>query len=326
MPQRRLASSNTIAVPMGYNQTTVVPKIDQLTRRTQPMASYGSLYDRASSLRSERRTPLTSYAADTFSSYKPIIDYLDAKRRGEHPAFPKAPLTTERRLVQYTPHRPQPPPAAFSPTDVRVHTRELLAHSRNCNRNLDTEHIDVPRSAKPLFTSRSSAYAARTFKRVQLPTVEDKIVRQHQEREDTRRFNQIMDKIAHNRARYNATKSDVEISDSLKSAIRGKSASQITAAIIADSERNIRSSRKSERREETVATSMRQTSERSVSRSGQRIVRRTINVNFEDDGMLDHLDSSLSSSLHDVKKQLSSFNQRNEDLHQSSRLRRVCFV
>lgn len=316
----RLASSNTIAVPMGYNNTTVVPKIDQLTR-TNPMASYGSLYERAS-LRFERRTAPTTYADhNTINSYKPMIDYLDAKRRGEHPAYPKLPLTNERVLVKYTPHRPQPI-VAFSPSEIRVHTREVLANARNRNRNLDTEHIDVARSGN---SQIKSSYVPRNFHRLQLPTVEDKIVRQHQEREDTRRFNQIMDKITQNRVRYNASKSDVEISDSLKSAIRGKSASQITAAIMADSERNIQVSRKSERED----MSMCQSSERRTthtSRSGQRIVKRTINVNFEDDGMLDHLDSSLTSSLHDVKKQLSSFNQRNEDLHQTTRLRRVCFV
>lgn len=303
---------------MGYNNTTVVPKIDQLTR-TNPMASYRSLYERAS-LRSDRPTPPATPYADntTINSYKPMIDYLDAKRRGEHPAYPKFPPTNERCLVKYTPHRPQPT-VAFSPSEVRIHTREVLAHARNRNRNLDTEHIDVARSDNSL---TKNAYGSRNFKRINLPTVEDKIVRKHQEREDTRRFNQIMDKITQNRARYNAAKTDVEISDTLKSAIRGKTASQITAAIMADSERNIRVSRKSEREE----TSTRQTSERTLSRSGQRIVRRTINVNFEDDGMLDHLDSSLSSSLHDVKRQLSSFNQRNEDLHQTTRLRRVCFV
>lgn len=314
MPQR-LASSNTIAVPMGYNKTTVVPKIDQLTR-TNPMASYGSLYERAS-LRSERRTPSTSYAdQNTINSYKPMIAYLDAKRRGEHPAYPKLPLTNERTLVKYTPHRPQPV-VAFSPTEVRVHTREILAHSRNRNRNLDIDHLDVARTDRSL---TKSSFVPRNFKRTQLPTIEDKIVRNHQEREDTRRFNQIMDKISQNRVRYNAAKTDVEISDSLKSAIRGKSASQITAAIMADSERNIHQSRKTEVEERS------QRSSTHTSRSGQRIVRRTINVNFEDDGMLDHLDSSMMSSLHDVKKQLSSFNQRNEDLHQTTRLRRVCFV
>lgn len=125
-----------------------------------------------------------------------------------------------------------------------------------------------------------------------------------------------MDDIEEIKARFNT---DVQLSSGLKNAIRGKTATQITAALLAESEKNMRQSKNDE--EIHISRSSRQMSGISESR----IVKRTTHIEFIDDRMLDQLDQSMSSSLYDVKKQLHNFNQRSEDLYHNSRWRKSLF-
>lgn len=132
-----------------------------------------------------------------------------------------------------------------------------------------------------------------------------------------RSITKTMDDIEEIKARFNADK-DVQLSSGLKNAIRGKSATQIKAALLAESNKNLRQSKNEE---EIQINRIRQS--RGLSES--RIIKRTTHIELIDDRMLDELDKSMSSSLYGVKKQLQSFNQRSEDLYHNSRWRKSLF-
>lgn len=281
----------------------------------------------ASHLHKQRPTPTTvaNNYDYTINYYKPMIDYLNAKRRGEHPSYPHLPLNSERSLPAYS-SRDATYKNATLQNDLKSYSREIIAKARQ--REIDFEaqhHIRCPTPATRDPRTSNQLLGTRAAQRLHLPSAEERIIRRQEERNTVRRCHQIMDRVATSNLRYNKSRRDgddnVELSGTLKSAIRGKTATQITAALLADSENNIRVSRQ---RDVNMATS---SSSRSVtttnsSKGNMRVVRRTINVDLDDDGILEQLDGTLL----DVKKQLCGFNQRHEDMQQSTRSRRVYFA
>lgn len=246
----------------------------------------------------------------TINSKQPMKDYLDAKRKGENPQYPHLPWSNERALKKYWPSNKVP--NYTNNSDGKNYSKELFKSAKHSDRNFD-EYKVIKRAST--LSAADSALAARL--NVQISSVEEKLIRKIQDREDQRRIASIMNDIEGIKARFNADK-DVHISSSLKKSIRGKTATQITAALLAESSKNMRQSKQEE---EMQINCIRQS--RGVSES--RVVKRTTHIEFIDDRMLDQLDQSMSSSLYDVKNQLRNFNQRSEDLYHNSRWRKSYF-
>lgn len=262
------------------------------------------------------RIPTTIYEDNygyTINSYQPMIDYLDAKRIGEKPQYPHLPFTNERALPKYWSRSLV---KTYTSADAKTYSKEISNNAKTRQRNLDD--YKVIKRISPLSVTKS-ALGARLDKQLQLPTVEEKLLRKQREREDIRRIADIMNDVEHIKARFNADK-HVEISSGLKNAIRGKTASQITAAILAESEKNIRQSKN---REQLAISRAKQ--ERCSSSEGRYVTRTTRTYEITNNHDLDKLDSSMCTELHGVTKQLHNFNQRAEHLYQQSRWRRRLF-
>lgn len=277
---------------------------------------------------SHERLPPTIFADNygyTINYYQPMIDYLDAKRRGEHPAYPHLPLTNERCLPAYSSQKHIP---AYSRDELRAHSKDILDKARQREVEFDAYKIRGKRST--VDTTLGQVRGTRAAQQLHLPSIEERIIRRQEERATTRRCQQIMDTTTRIKGRYNKVDDEVKLSDTLRSAIRGKTATQITAALLADSENNIRVSRQAESSD--ISRALMQCSRSGAQSSssttttttsgGRRIVKRIVNVELDDDGLLENLDGSLQ----DVKKQLCTFNRRNVDLQQSTRSRRVYFA
>lgn len=249
-------------------------------------------------------------SADRF--YEPMLRYLEANRRFGKPQSPLKSRSIERTPLSQTLSARNTSKSTVSlGTQSVEHKRYASVGERYRERELN-EYKQVKRALPfPVHTApvRRSQIIDQP---VHLPTIEEKILRNQLERQDKRRISNIMGDIERSKLRFSADK-DVPLSKGLRAAIRGKTASQITAALIADSEKNIKNTR--------VEVTQRSTR----GQSENRIVKRTTHIEYMDDRMLDQLDSSMSSSLHGVKQQLSSFNQRSEDLYHNSRLRNVYF-
>lgn len=243
----------------------------------------------------------------TINFYQPMINYLDAKQQGANPQYPHLPWSNERGLKKYWASKSVQP---YTSADISKYSKEAEEHAKQRERDLDDYKI-IKRS--PLAVTKS-AVGARLNRRLGKyeSNIEEKTIRKLQEREDERRVAAIMDDIDHIKARFNAHK-DLAVSNGLKNAIRGKTANQISAAILAESEKNIKQARNEE---DLLITEARHSLHKG------KVVKRVTHIELIDDRMIDHLDSSVSSSLTDVKRQLHSFNQRSSDLYHDSRWRR----
>lgn len=260
------------------------------------------------------RAPSTIYEDNygyTINFYQPMIDYLDDKQRGISSKYPHLPWENERALKKYWPSNTV---RGYSNQEITKYSKEVYDHARIREREL--EDYKVIKRVSPLSVTKSAS-GARITKHIHLPSIEEKIIRKQEDRARERKIAKIMADCERIKNRINFEhNSDQTISQELKRSIRGKTAGQITAALLSESNKNI----KTAKNEEEMAIS-KMTSQMRGS-SDARIVRRTTNIELIDDKCIDHLDTSMSSSLHDVKKQLAGFNQRADELFHNSRCRR----
>lgn len=152
---------------------------------------------------------------------------------------------------------------------------------------------------------------------VHFQTLEEKISRFIKRERDERRCEKIMAYVKTIRSRINRNCAD-EISEDLKRRIRGKSAGQITHAILAESDRHLRETKNWENGMHTEVHTHRER------RGGSeaRIVTRVTHVNAMDERSIDQLGTNVASSLSDVKRQLQTLNQRTVDIYHDSRWRK----
>lgn len=260
----------------------------------------------------KRRPPTTSIYSDnygyTINFYQPMIDYLDAKQQGTDPQYPHLPWSNERGLKKYWPCKTVP---TYTSKDIEKYSDEIVVHAKNREQNFEDYKI-IKRTPLAVTKSAIGARINHRLGRSKYETVEERTIRNLEEQASERNLSKVMDDIEHIKARFNAHK-DVEISSGLKSAIRGKTASQISAALLAESEKNIKVSRD----QENFLISQAQQSTQSFGRS--KVTKRTTHIEFLDDRLIDNLDRKVCSSLCDVKRQLQSFNQRSSDLYYDSR-------
>ncbi|XP_055315398.1 paramyosin, short form-like [Sitodiplosis mosellana] len=260
----------------------------------------------------KRRPPTTSIYSDnygyTINFYQPMLDYLDAKAQGTKPQLPHLPWSNERGLKKYWPCNSVP---TYTSKDIEKYSDEVVAHAKNRERNFEDYKI-IKRSPLAVTKSAIGARLSHRLGRSKYETVEERTIRSLEEQASERHLSKVMDDIENIKARFNAHK-DVEISTGLKNAIRGKSASQISAALLAESEKNIKVSRN----QEDFLITQAQQSTQSYGRA--KVTKRCTHIEFVDDRLIDNLDRKVGSSLCDVKRQLQSFNQRTSDLYYDSR-------
>lgn len=259
-----------------------------------------------------RRLPTTSIYSDnygyTINFYQPMIDYLDAKQKGSDPQYPHLPWSNERGLKNYSPYKSV---STYAADDIVKHTKEVAANAKHREQNFEDYKI-IHRSPLAVTKSAIGARLSQRLGRSKYETIEERTIRKLERVASERNLAKIMDDIESIKARFNSHK-ELEISAGLKSAIRGKSASQISAALLAESEKNIKVARN---QEDLMITQAKQSSQ-SIGRS--KVIQRSTHVEFLDDRLIDNLDHKVCSSLCDVKRQLQTFNQRTSDLYYDSR-------
>lgn len=261
----------------------------------------------------KRRPPTTSIYSDnygyTFNFYEPMIEFLNAKEQGANPQYPHLPWSNERALKKYWSSKPV---STYTTQDIQKYSNEAVTHAKDRERNFEDYKI-IHRS--PLAVSKSAIGARINHRlgRSKYETVEERTFRKLDEQSNERHLVKVMDDIENIKARFNAHK-DLEISTGLKNAIRGKSASQISAALLAESEKNIKVSRN---QQEDLLIAQASQSTQSFGRA--KVTKRSTHIEFVDDRLIDNLDHKVCTSLCDVKRQLQSFNQRTSDLYYDSR-------
>ncbi|XP_055689916.1 paramyosin, short form-like [Lutzomyia longipalpis] len=113
---------------------------------------------------------------------------------------------------------------------------------------------------------------------------------------------------------------DVQMSKELKKAIRGKSANAISAALLAESTRNIEGHAAADHCLAEEGTFVRSGS-MSRGQSESRYVR-TMHVEFMDERAINQLEASVNNSLQEVKRELVNFNCKSSEIYHESRYTR----
>jgi hypothetical protein len=239
--------------------------------------------------------------------YQPMIDYIDTKKSSSTPPeLPYLPLDSERCLTRYSVRKSIAP---YSESDIKVLAKEAQATAKT---QLLDFRSDIPRSH---FSVIKTADAVRLAKHLKSDTVED---RQFQRNIEARRIARKIEREEGERmlksVRQYDDARDGQLSKSLKTAIKGKSALQIRNILLADSQKNLR-------QEEEYAASLKNQLYTSC-KSGRAMSEcRCSNLEWEDDLRLEKCmeDKQMSNSLSVVKQNLRSFTSKTEEFLHDAR-------
>lgn len=270
-----------------------------------------------------RHLPTTVYEDNygySMNYYQPMIDYIDVKNREgrENVQTPHLPWSCERSLPKYRPSNPISP----------YTSEEVVRLARKAATQAQRDLINARVAIRTPFSVKKSADAARVTKHILPDSVVERENSRYTQRLEEIRFKERRDylRMLHHIQRMD--ESQVAISAELKRAIRGKSAHAITAALLAETDRNLKNARAEE--EAYIATQQARAS--SVSRSVRAVsenrLLHTAHIEVLDDRMIDNLDYRVSSSLCNVKRQISNLNQKTAEFYSDSRCvpEKKCFL
>lgn len=273
-------------------------------------------------IHSKVRLPSSIYEDNygyTINYYQPMIDYLDRKNKYHQQNCsklqninynhrpPHLPWTNERGLKQYRPSNLVRP---YTTNDINTISKSVAAIA---NENLINRCVNI----RSPFSVIKIADASRILKHLPKDTVIERQFereREHKlreiefnerERKGLIRLKNIMD-----------SNKEIEISSDLKRAIRGKSANAITAALLAESDRNIRTAKIEEDQFVAETRASHELFKRGLSEN--RLLH-TRHIEIIDDRLIDNLDHRVSSSLVNVKRQLTNLNTKNVEFYAESR-------
>ncbi|KRK00957.1 paramyosin, short form isoform X2 [Drosophila yakuba] len=269
--------------------------------------------------RPSRFRPTTTTYEDnygyTMNFYQPMLDYLDAKAKGLEVKKPHLPWVSERGLKQYRP----------SNAVRQYNADEIVRLSRTCAARADEILLSFRAQKRSPFSVQKLVDASRVTKHLEPDTV---VERSRQRRR--RRQEELEDLIKRDTLKILQRIRKIELdneldkmSDDFKRSIRGKSASAIAQALLSESEKNIKTAKKEE--EDYIAQTLVRSS-RAVSRARSRSSSpldgqyraHALHIELMDDRLVDKLDHRVSSSLHNVKRQLSTLNQRTVEFYADS--------
>jgi len=264
-----------------------------------------------------RHMPNSTYEDNygySMNFYQPMIDYLDAKTKNLHAEKPHLPWTSERGLKQYR-----------SSNAVRQYTTdELIKLSRTCAARAEEIIYNFRTQKRSPFSVQKLADASRVTKHIAEDTVVDRSRARRRKRQE-----ELEDLIRRDtisilqRIRKMELDNDMSrMTNDFKRQIRGKSASAIAQALLSESERNMKSVKQQEENfmAQAMIRSSRATSRARSSSPGEgRITQHAYHLELMDDRLVDKLDQRVSSSLHNVKRQLSSLSQKTVEFYSDSR-------
>lgn len=191
--------------------------------------------------------------------YQPMIDYLDAKRRGRTPErIPYLPYTEERGLSRF--HRNDFVFRPYSSDEVAALSDEAVDKAVSY---LPDYRSDIKRS---VLSVTATADAARLKKHVTPDSVIDRYQRKliersaEQQKKDSRRKMALCRRMQY----FDDLKGD-EMSHELQKAIRGKSANQISKILLAESNKSRASEERSMSKVCRSSSVTRQSSNRATS-------------------------------------------------------------
>ncbi|XP_054735963.1 paramyosin, short form isoform X3 [Anastrepha obliqua] len=248
----------------------------------------------------------------TMNYYQPMLDYLDAKTKQLNVNPPHLPWSSERGLRQFRPSNPV----------RRYDADEVLRLSRACAHRADEILLDFRVRKRTPFSVIKLADAARVHKHIEPDSVversRERRRRRQQDLEDLIRQDTI--RLLHRIHRMELDNDCVRMTDEFKRSIRGKSATAIAQALISESERNIKSAKREE--EDFLSQALiRSSRAASRARSGSpegRISSHAYHIELMDERLVDKLDHRVSSSLYNVKRQLSTLNQKTVEFYADS--------
>ncbi|XP_041673631.1 paramyosin, short form isoform X2 [Drosophila eugracilis] len=269
--------------------------------------------------RPSRFRPATTTYEDnygyTMNFYQPMLDYLDAKAKGLEVKKPHLPWVSERGLKQYRP----------SNAVRQYNADEIVRLSRTCAARADEILLSFRAQKRSPFSVQKLVDASRVTKHLEPDSV---VERSRQRRR--RRQEELEDLIKRDTLKILQRIRKIELdneldqmSDDFKRSIRGKSASAIAQALLSESEKNIKTAKKEE--EDYISQTLVRSS-RAVSRARSRssspldgqLRAHALHIELMDDRLVDKLDHRVSSSLHNVKRQLSTLNQRTVEFYADS--------
>ncbi|XP_058987788.1 paramyosin, short form isoform X2 [Musca domestica] len=248
----------------------------------------------------------------TMNYYQPMLDYLDAKAQRLDVSPPHLPWTSERGLKQYRPSNP-----------VRKYNiDDILRLSRSVAARADEILLDFRVKKRSPFSVVKLVDASRVTKHIAPDSILERARERsrRRQREFEEQIRQDTQKILQRIRRIELD--TVDMSEDFKRSIRGKSASAIAKALLSESSRNITQARKDE--ENLMSQTMVRSSSRagscyrSTSPEGGRITTHTYHMELMDDRMVDKLDHRVSSSLYNVKRQLTNLNQKTAEFYADS--------
>lgn len=187
--------------------------------------------------------------------------------------------------------------------DLNVRERELKTTRKPKKRTVQIATIE---SSAPPKSSIESPTRGIHFR-----TVEDKVFERLLHNRTEQHLAENMSYIQKIRSKALAHKED-EISADLKRAIRGKSAGQITHAILAESQKNLQEQKRLE-----CEQIERQHYQRGVSEA--RIIHRVKHIDLTSDRAIDRMGTTIGSSLYNVRKQMHEMTQKTIDLYHDTR-------
>ncbi|XP_032592414.1 paramyosin, short form isoform X2 [Drosophila grimshawi] len=253
----------------------------------------------------------------TMNFYQPMLDYLDAKAKGLKVQQPHLPWVSERGLKQYR----------SSNTLRQYNADEIVRLSRTCAARADEILLSFRAQKRSPFSVQKFVDATRVAKHIEPDTVLERSRqrrrRRQEELEDTIKRDTL--KILQRIRKIELDNEVDQMSDDFKRSIRGKSASAIAQALLSESERNMKTAKQEEENyiSQTLVRSSRAASRaRSTSPFeggvGGHLRAHAVHMELMDDRLVDKLDHRVSSSLHNVKRQLSTLNQRTVEFYADS--------
>lgn len=239
----------------------------------------------------------------TMNMYQPMIDYIDAKNRGDNPKYPHMPWSEERGFNEF---RSNKLVRTYSNEDIKNYANKT---SHQAKKDLLDQRI-MKRSA---FSVKKTASTARVTKHLNDENIVERTTKKIRSREDELRKSQEMadHELQRLLKEFQDDRKEVILSPSLKCAIRGKTANQIRDALLAESRKNIRCGTPSESSEYKYHETMR--NQRASSEH------RVVHVTLMDNRDTRQLDSTVTHSLDQVKRDLKSFNSRTTTIFDESR-------
>lgn len=241
----------------------------------------------------------------TINYYQPMINYLDNKRHGiDNVEYPHLPWSYERGLSKYHSSNLVP---TYSSDDINRLSYET---SNRAQKNLINGRVVI----RSPFSVIKTADTARLKKHLNPDSIIERAKRRQVEREEELRLIARREYLKYLRLKSKMDDlKDVHISDDLKRAIRGKSATAISAALLAESEKNIKYRKEEDEIiQQSISRSSRATSE-------SRVSVHSAHIEFVDERLIDNLDYKVSSSLCNVKRQLTNLNAKTSELYSESR-------